>query len=279
MKKILIPTDFSENARNAVRYALTYYAGVPVQFYLLHASVEAGDLNRAEAYDSYGNIMEPVPLNGTSEKLYREIRFCRSLVSHSKHVFQGINEPSMLIEAVRRTVLEKEIDLIVMATRGSSESNGRIIGSNTGDVITKVKCPILVIPALASCNGVNNVALVTDHNSLYKNRVLCTLSEAVRLHPATLRILHIKTIQVQPTLGQVDNKRFLQDYVREKKHSFHFLNNKKMELGIQAFVELWEVDLIAMLAKNINLFQRLFFKPSLKSLAYHKRIPFLILHE
>lgn len=245
----------------------------------MHASEEEEYSPESEDYDCYGNEPTTVKAKKIPVRLIEEVKYCRSIRSNQEHKFHSIFEPSSLVEATRKAVVDKEIGLIVLGTKGTTDYEGSEIGSNTGDIITKVKCPTLVIPQLAQYNGLRNMALLTDYNSVYKNKILHTLSESMRLHAATLRILHVKTQQVESTLAQEDNKTFLQYYVKDKKHSFHFVNNKKIELGIQAFVELWEIDLIAILAKNINFFQRLLFRPTVKSLGYHKRIPFLVLHE
>ena len=34
-----------------------------------------------------------------------------------------------------------------------------------------------------------------------------------------------------------------------------------------------------MIAKNLNLFQRILFKPTIEEISYHTEIPFLVLHE
>ena len=36
MMNILLPTDFSENSRNAAAYALQFFKDTPCNFYLLH---------------------------------------------------------------------------------------------------------------------------------------------------------------------------------------------------------------------------------------------------
>ena len=53
MKNILIPTDFSENATNAITYALEYFSGVSVNFYLLHVQLKSRDEDTGEySFDS-----------------------------------------------------------------------------------------------------------------------------------------------------------------------------------------------------------------------------------
>src|SRR5690606_18759694 len=112
--------------------------------------------------------------------------------SNPFHKFYCIHENVSLVEAIRKQVVEKEIDYILMGTKGASNIGNREIGSNTAEVITKVKCPVLVIPERAKFRGIKNVAFPTDYNCIYKNKVVNTLFETLMLHRAHLRIVNTK---------------------------------------------------------------------------------------
>ena len=157
---------------------------------------------------------------------------------------------------------------------------GNEMGSNTCEVITKVKCPILVIPGNARFKGVKNIAFVTDYNCIFRNKIISTLSETLELHNTPLRILHVKSRTTGGlTTIQTDNKGFLHYFFRDKKHSFHFVENKDLETGIQNFVETWDISLVSIVAKNLNFIQRLLLRPAVKIVSYHTHVPFLVIHE
>lgn len=279
MKKILIPTDFSENSHNAIRYALEYYSDVPVNFYILHVSNQNSNFKEEEQenFSDFNNEMQTV--QGALTFLKEEIKAFQLLSKNQDHKFFPLHENLNLVEAIRKQVTEKEIDYILMGTKGNSKINRSEIGSNTCDVITKVKCPILVIPENAKFSGIKNIAFLTDYNCIYRNKVISTLSETLGLHRAPLRVLHIKAQNTSLTASQTDNKGFLHYFFKEIKHSFHFVENKDLEIGIQDFVETWEISLVSIVAKNLNFIQRLLLRPALKTGSYTANVPFLVLHE
>ncbi len=279
MMNILIPTDFSENARNTIRYALDYFADIPVNFYILHISLkESGHKN--EDADGFFELLENKKLVQTAMgMLQEEIKTCKLLANNPKHFFYPLYENMLLVEAIRKHIDEKEINYILMGTRGAMKINRSEIGSNSSEVITKVKCPILVIPEKARFNKIKNIAFLTDYNYIYRNKVTNSLSQLLHLQGAALRVLHIRSQNNGLSVAQTDNKGFLHYFFRETKHSFHFLENKNIETGIQDFVETWEIDMIAIVAKNLNFIQRLLFKPVINSIKYQSEVPFLILHE
>src|SRR5690606_3120404 len=128
-------------------------------------------------------------------------------------------------------------DMIVMGTKGASGLKKIVIGSNAGAVVTKVKCTTLIVPEKASFKPLQEIALPTDFSLSYGIGTLEPLFEMLERCNATLRILHMGTQAGDLTLDQQKNKEFLSDYLNQRKHSFHFLTNKKIEEDVQCFVE------------------------------------------
>ena len=197
----------------------------------------------------------------------------------TNHKFYAIQEQSLFIDGIKRTVDKKKIDFIIMGTKGASGLKEVTIGSRAGEVITRVKCPTLIIPEQAVYRQPKKIVFPTDFNSYYKNKILLTLAEILSINEAKLHILHVTKANHELSLVQVENKEFLDDFLMDKSHQFHYLNNHDIQNALATFIEETEIDMIAMVAKNINFFQRLLFTPSVARISYHTRIPFLVLHE
>ncbi len=279
MKNILIPTDFSENSWNAILYAVSFFKRMRCNFYLLHVSAYDEIISKALFYETKDTILENIAYTG-QEYMQLLLKRIQRLPLNTKHRFFTINEYVFFIDAVRRQVEEKEIDFIVMGTKGASGLKEKTIGSNTGDVITKVKCPVLVIPEKARYSKPKEIAFPTDYNLLYKSRILNTITSIVSINRAALRILHIAKREQELTELQNKNKNFLDDYLEEHiERSFHFLSNQNIEEAVQCFVESRNIDMITMIAKNLNFFQHILFHPTVEKISYHTNVPFLVLHE
>ncbi len=98
-------------------------------------------------------------------------------------------------------------------------------------------------------------------------------------HNAAVRILHINKRDVELNNEQQKNREYLEDYFSNNQYSFHFLTNKHIEDAVQCFVESRDIDLITMVAKNLNYFQKILFHPTVENISYHTNVPFLVLHE
>lgn len=281
MKNILIPTDFSENSWNAIKFALAFFKDTACDFYLLHVTLiynyASGD-SPAMPLPAI-EVIDKTVLKQAKTNLKKLIKKINQLPSNPKHNFYTISNYDYFIDAVKNHVAEKDIDIIVMGTKGASGLKKVMIGSNTGDLITRVQCPVLIVPENAEFKEITEIAFPTDFHLFYPTKILNDILEYTKMHDGTLRILQVVRKDEEFTDFQLENKEFLGKFFEDEKHSFHKITNKKIEDGVQCFVESRDIDMIIMIAKSLNLFQRILFRPTVEEISYHTEIPFLVLHE
>jgi nucleotide-binding universal stress UspA family protein len=278
MKRILVPTDFSENSLNAVNYALSFFKEKSIKFFLLHVSL-MDEIDEKVCYYKYSeNDGQKKVMYNPIEKLKEEVRKIRELGLGKNHSFDCIHENVQFIEAIRRNVEENDIDYIVMGTKGASGRIDSVLGSQTAAVITKVKCTILVIPEKAKYTQPKNVVFPTDFNNFYKGSLLDTLNKFLKINHTSLSVLYISKKVRDLTQYQKKNRGHLEDYLQDKPHSFYYITDENIDNAIESFVEKTKADMITMIAKNLNFFQRILFQPMVEKISYHTKIPFLVLH-
>lgn len=278
MINVLIPTDFSENAWNAIRYGLQFFKAEPTNFYLLHIGLSER-LGSSDDTVANGIIFDKKNTTGIKDKLIEIEKRIEDSFPNTNHRFYASQEHTFFIEGIKRSVADKKIDFILMGTKGASGLKEATIGSRTGEVITRVKCPTLVIPEKAEFVIPKEIVFPTDFNNYYKNRILLTLAEIMAINESTLRVFHVTRKERELSVSQQENKGFLEDFLDDKPHSFHFQAAQNIEDALSEFIAKNNINMIAMVAKNINFFQRLLFKPSIAKISYHTETPFLVLHE
>jgi len=280
MKNILIPTDFSDNSWNAIKYALKLYKKTRCSFHILHVSnvntFVDGDVPSVPTSTVVLEKDFKVDLKKNLKTLVKKIEGFSQNIRHS---FITHADYGFLIEAIKTNVEGNKIDLIVMGTKGASGLKEVIIGSNTGDVITRVKCPVLVVPEEAIYAKPREIAFPTDYNMAYSSKILDTLLNVARMHKSSIRIVHMRKREVNLTEEQEINKDILHDYFKDHNHSFDSITSNRLENALQSFTESRNIDMISMVAKNLNFFQQLLFKPTVEDISYHIKLPFLVLHE
>ncbi len=280
MKNVLLPTDFSENSWNAIKYALSFFSTVKCNFYVLHVNRLSHLESDSASLTIDQNYIEAV-YTKPSKKQLRSIlkRISKLSPNHKNHKFYTLTDYNSFIESIRKTVNEKRIDFIVMGTKGASGLERIILGSNTADVITKVKCNTFAIPENAEFTIPKEIAFPTDFSLSHDLQILQPITEILEQFKASLRILNISKSKVVLNSEQNKNKELLEDYFNDQPYSFHYLTNKKVEDAIQCFVESRDIDIISMVAKNLNYFQQILFHSRVEKISYHTDRPFLVLHE
>jgi len=278
MKNILIPSDFSENSWNATKYALSLFKNTPCNFYLLHVTL-ISYVAGGEAPLMPTGVIEETLLKQAKKALQKLLNKVKKLSQNPEHHFFTVSSYNFFIDAVKEQIEEKKIDIIVMGTKGASGLSKIIIGSNTGDLITRIKCPVLIVPENTKFKPPKEIAFPTDYNIFYQSKILNSISELAKMFDSSIRIVHITKKNEELTPFQIENKESLNTYFADEKYSFHKITNTKIEVGVQCFVESRDIDMIIMIAKNLNLFQRILFKPTVEDISYHTDIPFFVLHE
>ncbi len=284
MKTILLPTDFSENAWNAIKYALKFFEDSTCTFYLLHVNT----LNYTMAEDSLNEDLLYIDTEDLIEKTYikpsklqlRKIlkRISQEFPVNKNHHFFILTDYNFFIDSIRKHVDEKNIDMIIMGTKGATGLKKLIIGSNAADVIKKVKCTTLIVPENATFTNLNEIAFPTDYFLTYGVNILKPIYEIIETHHSSLRVLHVTHKPEKLSLSQQDNKDLIQDYFSNFEMRFYNLTNKNVEDAIECFVQSRDVNMIAMVAKNLNYFQQILFHSKVEEISYHTNIPFLVIH-
>ena len=146
MRKIVVPTDFSDNAFNALKYACEIFKYERSDIYIVHAYAD-------EVYQ-LGNIKERSELNKrreevsqrTTEALAELAYKIKEYAPNPKHSYISLGAFGSLIDEVNDLVEKENVDIVVMGTRGAANDRGITFGSNTLNVMKYVQCPVLAIP-------------------------------------------------------------------------------------------------------------------------------------
>ena len=180
---------------------------------------------------------------------------------------------------IKQEVIDKNIDLIIMGTKGASGLKAVSFGSNTGNVITKVPCDVLAIPEKATFSNPKEIGFPTDFLRGYDAKVMEKIKELVLMHNSAMRFLYVASKGNGLSIEQLKNRELLKEYFADIIYSFHTLTGKKLDEAVQHFVESCNLDMIVMVAKNLNFIERILFRPKVEKISYHLTVPFLVIHE
>ncbi|MGB7785042.1 MAG: universal stress protein [Salinimicrobium sp.] len=279
MKKLLLPTDFSGNSRNAISYALQLYSDETCEFTLLHAY-------KVKDYEE-DSMLTPIPSKPDLEKAKLETdKKLESFVEELKqetntrlHSFNTVSVNNKLVSAVKEQLPVLLPELVIIGTHGHTGSDELMYGSNTRSLMEEISnCPILAVPAPVRHEKISEIVLANSFKVELAPGDLEFLLELSRKEAAPVRVLHI-TEEGGLSQKQKENRKQLKENLNAVPHSFHSLEFLSIPLGIYAFTESRGSGMIAFINKKHSFFENLMLNPLYQNLGHYSRVPVLVLHQ
>lgn len=275
MKRILLPTDFSDNALSAITYALKLYANEHCMFYLLNST----NL-KASRVSSFSNKLLITMRDNAQKDLLDLKAKLEEMYANEKHEFEVVLNIGDLDDAVETAIEKYEIDLVIMGTKGATGAKEIFFGSNTTKIIKKIKsCPLLMIPDHYEYVIPKQIAFPTDYNRNCDAKELHFLKNLADLHDSKIRIVHINEKERLSEI-QENNYTVLRQYLKNYQNSFHWIPDYTSKAqGITNFIEELEIDILVMINYSHSFIERITREPVIKKIGFHPTIPFLVIPE
>ncbi|WP_025743240.1 universal stress protein [Aquimarina pacifica] len=278
-KKILLPTDFSKNAWNAISYAIELYKNEVCDFYLLNAFQASGYAMESMMVPEPGEKIFDKAKAVSEKGLSKTLERISMKEENTKHKFFAVSKFNNLLDAIKDIVDKMDIEMIIMGTKGATNASSIIYGSNAILVMEKERnCPVLAIPGEITYQEPKEIVFPTDFKTRIKRRELHYLIELARISNAAIRILHISEGDAL-SKEQEANKKLLKEYFDSLQYTFHTLHNIGVKEGLNAFVESRESDMITFINKKHSFFGSILSQPMVKNLGNHAKVPVLALHD
>ncbi|MFS4416510.1 universal stress protein [Maribacter sp. 2307ULW6-5] len=281
MKKILVPTDFSENAWNALCYALYLFREEECTFYLLNTYTPAISNSRFMAASMENGILTNTAHQCSNKGLETLLEKVEQQLPNPKHRFETLSSFSLLVDEVVSSISTYGIDLVVTGTKGASGMEEVFMGSNTVRIIKAVKeCPVLAIPAGFDYVKPSEIAFATDFNRFYTKSELAPMLELAKSFRSVIRIVHVQYEIKALTEMQQFNLDMLRKYLKEVEHYVHTVSEvTSVSKTLELFSEELDIHLLAMLNYQHSYVERLTREPIVKRMAFHTKNPLLVIPE
>lgn len=272
MKNILLPTDFSDNANRAIRYAFIMF-GKTAKFTVL---------NTYEVPHSGTSMLVSIAdiLKDESEKaMKKQMTELRDEFPHLSSQMDSMSEMGAPETVIKRLTEKKGYDLVVMGTKGATGLKEVLVGSVASNVMQNVACPVLAVPEDAILSVPEKILFAVDDVSLNEGVFPAELASLVRRFDSELMVLNIVPEGEKDNVGNAaGNKRQPTSVFQGVKHSFHFKEGNDLNKAIADFAKKNKVDVLAMVTRKTDFFSRLFGRSSTKKMMQHIDVPIIVFH-
>lgn len=280
MMKIVLTTDFSDNAWNGIFNTIKLYANTPCRIYIVNA-YEPNELNFLDksSQQRLGGLYDSLAKNSKQE-LDKVIDYLNKNNNNPNHSFEIISKRGNLIEVLKEIVHTNDIDLIAMGTQGATGAQGIFIGSSTVKVLKMIKdCPILMIPSDYSFQRLKTLVFPTDYNRTYEKYELLPVVHLVSLWNAKIHLLLVSNESILSDT-QKANIKILEERFAALKYAYHHTPfEKSLSSSIEKFIIKNEIDIMAMIRNHHTFWEKIIREPVIKKTAFNSPIPVLMLPE
>lgn len=274
MKTILVPTDFSKNALNAVKYAIVYSQETKSKIILFHSYDElTSPLNVPMADIHYGKQEARQIAERDMKKLIASLQKTNPALKLKWVVQPGIGSHN-IVDYVR----ENNIPLIIMGTTGQGAITRAIVGSTTSHVIKNVPCTIIAVPPKAKFKGITKVAVATD---LEKDN-LVVVNEAVAFAKylrAGITFIYVQDLAIfnaEAALEKMITK--LKTQTKYKNISYYVCSDSNVADGLDYFIKKQKPDVLSMVTHGWKFPETIWKTSWTDKMSNHTSVPLLIFH-
>ncbi len=266
MKKIIVPTDFSEQAHNALDLACEIAAKIGAKIVLMNVleySKKQTTFLGSSTLNTMGSWSTGVEMD--------DIYFIELYKKRRQQLSEIINDPSyanveiidkiMLgtpYHAIEEEITESEADFIIMGTTGVNDWAESLIGSTAEKVVRHASCPVLTLRNRVKLGDIENIAFASDFKEA--NPPYMRLVKSIqKLFGATLHMVYVNTPGHFRNEREVnaDIKKFAEANQLDE-HEIHIYNHQHEEEGIVWFAEDYKMDMVMMATSGRTGFSRIF---------------------
>lgn len=241
MKRILVPTDFSEHADEALKLAAKIAKKNGSKIFLLNLLELPRELNDSIKKESSSPELM-VYIKKANEKLQKikEQPYLKGITISTTVQFERA------FDGILSFNKKNKIDLIVMGSHGSTGIEEILIGSNTEKIVRLSEIPVLVVKKGSNTFNIKNIVFASDFSEETKKPFI-KMIEFAKIFDASLNLVMICTPNSFKTtvVAQKIMKNFISDFKLEN-YSIHIYNDYNIEKGIINFTNMIGADLIGL---------------------------------
>lgn len=274
MRTYLVPTDFSDNAKHAIDYALSLNKTMNARIILFHSyvvPVYSTDIPLTVPQDAELRQASEEAMEKLSSRLKKE----NPSTEFITQVQQGYPEEEIVIAADKH-----KVEMIIMGTQGASGLREALVGTISAAVMENANCPVMTVPAECNFKPFKKIVFATNYaegDFHYIEHVL----DFARPYSADLVLLHISSGEFERSLEFDAIERFkerIKEDTKYKNVTFKLLESKDVYKGMNHYLEEVQADLVAMTMRKRSFIQKLFKRSITQKMAYHSEIPLIAFH-
>ena len=274
MKTIIIPTDFSPVATNALHYGMNMALAVNADLLLFNAfQIPVALTDVPLAFVSVDDLKASVDENLLMLK--REVEH----ISSGKLNVSMISQLGEVSESLEELCTTIDPFAIVMGTKGHTGLEKVLFGSTSLTVIHHITWPVICVPPGKQFGtGIKKIGMVSDFKDTMPTIPTKFIRQFIDEFHSELHVLNTDQ-PAQVKSGDSEPSLLLETVLGEFSPVYHFIDRKDVEAAINEFSEKNNLDLVITIPKKQGLLEGVFKSDSTKKLMREAHVPVMCMHQ
>lgn len=275
MKTIIVPTDFSPTATNAMNFAADMAININASIMLLHVYQVPVSMTDVPVV-----LVSADELRKNSETRLQELKEALTHITSGKikiYTEARLGDVSDELEDVCKYI---QPFAVIMGTSGATGVERMFFGSTALTAIRHLTWPVIVVPPGKEYGkGIKKIGFACDFEKVVESTPVQFIKNMVKEFGAELHVLNVdhEGRHFKPETPQ--ESMLLNELLIDLNPDYHFIEHVDIEDGINEFVEKNNIDLLITIPKKHNLLDSLFKKSSTKQFVTQSHVPVMCVHE
>lgn len=270
MKTIIVATDLSKDANNALEYAAALARIANAKLVLYNSFVIPP--HAANTLLPASGIEKMI----ASNKASLEYIALKTACTYDIEV-TTVSKLAEIQEELDKLVAEYNADLVVMGMRGDSIDQ-KLFGNTTTSIIAHATYPVLVVPQDAKFKGMSRILFACDEKCATANTTLTRLREIASDMKADVQVLHVDKLvkKANEVLhSHISDNAELEEQFQGVSHTYRDIDGVGIIEGIEKGVNEYNADLLVMVPQKHGLWDSLVHRSKTRIMASRSKVPLL----
>jgi len=274
MKTIIVPTDFSPVAENAMWFATDMARHINASILLLHVYQVPVTVSEVPMV-----MINADELKAETEQNLQELKAMvdkATMGSVPIFIQSRLGSVGTELEDVCSTI---HPFAVVMGTHGGSRAESMVFGSNSLTAIRRLHVPVMVIPPGSAFRPIQKIGLACDLKKVEATTPQKEIKAIVKEFGAELHVLNVDCHFEHFAPAGREQTAVLHNMLEELHPHYHFIYRDNIEASLDDFAQRNELDFLIVIPKKHAFPEGLFHRSCSKKLASHAHVPVMAIHE
>jgi nucleotide-binding universal stress UspA family protein len=268
MKLIVVPTDFSPLADNALKYGMDLATAMGSSLMLVHVY---------QIPISYSEVplitVSMDEIKKASEERLAELKHNIETLTSGKLIVYTESRLGDIADEINKLSKTLQPFAVIMGSRGVTGTGKFFLGSSSLSVINNTNTPVIVVPPGGRFSPYKKIGLTTDFKDVVDKTPVDPVRALVNFFNAELHVLHVDYKQRNFNPGIPEQTLNLDTMLSGMNPTYDYIENKNVNEGINDFAEKNNIDLIITLPQKHSFLESLFEKSLTRELLHLTHIP------